>query len=103
MLCATLTMVDELPETTRFELVWRIRRLDRVHGVLRAGGRELLHVDMRRLDFRLDLRFKDPASSATLGQCRWDRQHGAWGRATVTTTEDRQVVHVVKHRPSWLH
>lgn len=99
----TPKMLDELPDTTRFELAWRIRRLGRVHGVLRADGRDLLHVDMRRLDLRLDLQFNDPATSAARGHCRWDRQHGAWGRAAVTTTGEHHVVHVVKHRPSWLH
>lgn len=56
---------------------------------------------MRRLSARLQLDLHDPDDGGLLGRSRWDRGHGGWGRATVTTVTDAPVVHAVKQVPSW--
>lgn len=98
----TPSMLDGMSAASRFELSWHIRSVTHVHGVLRTDERDLVHVDLRRLDLSLDLVFLDPSSAHVVGRCRWDRHHGAWGRAVVMTAAGDEVVHVVKDRPSWL-
>ena len=98
----TPSMLDGMSAASRFELSWHIRSVTHVHGVLRTDERDLVHVDLRRLDLSLDLVFLNPSSAHVVGRCRWDRHHGAWGRAVVMTAAGDEMLHVVKDRPSWL-